>query len=545
MSVPPRISARLSSRSRARVLWIAFALAAGATGYGVHRLYEIVRRELHEQSTQAARRELERARDTIQGETDALRVATIKKLAGLHVDGLGPALRQWDDSDSSVIGTFQWEPARGFLPGSKVPPPMNDVSALWRAFPPDSRSQTADTPAAAIADYQIHACRTVGDPAFPASELGYQAENLELLAYAGRKVDPWAGWAGHRADPSRPWTFWYRAGPDAAVRGCFVDPQPVIARLREKLTDAKIARLALAFAHGPDATASAAERLDLASSLPGYALRAEEGEVFAAKQSSARLSALAVALLLGVFLLGGALLAAFARREAREAERKTTFVTQVSHELRTPLTSIQMFADMLGATGLPDEKRQKFAGMIGRETQRLSALIERLLTFSALEKKTVAVAIAPLDVGAVVRETLEEMNAPLHAAGLQTETEIPPQPLRALSDPSALKQALLNLLDNAQKYARAGKVVRIALAQSHGHVRVRVSDRGPGIPRALGERAFEPFTQGGQSLSDKSPGVGLGLSIARGLLRQAGGDVVLLPSELGACFEIRLPVAPP
>jgi predicted PhzF superfamily epimerase YddE/YHI9 len=72
-------------------------------------------------------------------------------------------------------------------------------------------------------------------------------------------------------------------------------------------------------------------------------------------------------------------------------------------------------------------------------------------------------------------------------------------------------------------------------------VRVRVADQGPGIARALGPRVFEPFVQGGQALTDKSPGVGLGLSIARGLLRNAGGDLVLLPSERGALFEIHLP----
>ena len=89
-----------------------------------------------------------------------------------------------------------------------------------------------------------------------------------------------------------------------------------------------------------------------------------------------------------------------------------------------------------------------------------------------------------------------------------------------------------------QQPARA-QAMRAGLAQ----VLVRVTDRGPGIPAPVRERLFEPFVQGGQTLTDKSPGVGLGLSLARGLLRQSGADLAALPTAAGAAFEIRLPRA--
>jgi len=76
-------------------------------------------------------------------------------------------------------------------------------------------------------------------------------------------------------------------------------------------------------------------------------------------------------------------------------------------------------------------------------------------------------------------------------------------------------------------------------------LRLVVADRGPGIPAEIRGRVFEPFVQGGRTLTDKSLGVGLGLSIARGLLRQTGGDLVLLDSATGTAFEIRLPLAEP
>jgi signal transduction histidine kinase len=204
-----------------------------------------------------------------------------------------------------------------------------------------------------------------------------------------------------------------------------------------------------------------------------------------------------------------------------------------------------MFADMLAAPDLPEAKRTRFASTISRESERLGALIERLLMFNALAKGGPAAVVTSVDVGAVVRETLEEMDATLLGAGFTVEPTLPEKTILAATDRSALKQALLNLLENALKYARDGRVIRVALVDETGGVRVRVADNGPGIPRELGTRVFEPFVQGGRTLTDKSPGVGLGLSIARGLLRQAGGDLVLLPAEKGAVFEIRLPHVSP
>jgi signal transduction histidine kinase len=275
--------------------------------------------------------------------------------------------------------------------------------------------------------------------------------------------------------------------------------------------------------------------------LPGWALRAERGDIFHEKEGRTRLTAWTTGLLLGLFLVGVSGLALYTRRESRDAQRKITFVTQVSHELRTPLTSIRMFADMLAEPGVTEAKRVKFAGTISAESARLGGLIERLLAFNALEKNQQKIARVELDVGAVVQETVDAMSATLQAAGMRTEWVRPATTVLVLSDHTAFKQALLNLLDNAVKYAREGPVVRIQLIEEPKHVILRVADTGPGVPKEIRGRAFEPFVQGGQTLTNKAPGVGLGLSLARGLLRQAGADLVLLDLEPGATFEIRLP----
>ena len=384
---------------------------------------------------------------------------------------------------------------------------------------------------------------TVDNPVFPAGELGYQAENIDIVTYAGRVADPRGAWAARRTDVKAPWIFWYRLGPREQVRGCLLDATSLITQARGELADRALARIDLV-AEKDLGVRRASSIKSLASALPGYALQCDYGDLFVEKLGGARLALSAVALLLGLFVLGAAFLVVYSRRELRDAELKATFVTQVSHELRTPLTSIRMFADMLGAPDLALEKRAKFAGNISRESQRLSGLIERLLTFHTLERDQHAPEITRVEVVGVVRETMEEMDGTVRAAGMKTELDLPNEPVNALAEPSAIKQALLNLMENAIKYGRDGGVIRILLKHDATNVRLRVADQGPGIAPPLRARVFEPFVQGGQMLTDKAPGLGLGLSIARGGLRQVGGDLVLLSSEKGACFEIQLPSAP-
>jgi signal transduction histidine kinase len=534
-SLPRRRKLRLA------LLWTVFGIAAIAIGLAVNRLYETVRRELQEQSETGQRQQREEMLTRVRVATDASRDITMRALVGFHSEGLGYALRKWDEENPLVSGTFEWDEARGFLPGSKLPPGKmteSEMVGLWREFRVwrEQHPKALTRRGAMVEGYWTVNVRTMDNPAFPAESLGYQAENLEILGYAGRPVDPWAGWAGKLNDPAAPWIVWYQAGPGTVVRGCFIDTRGLVAQLREQMADRALARVEL----GKRGDASG---IDLVESLPGFVLAVSEGELFFGKRSEVRLVMFATMMLLGVFVLGAGFLTIFSRREIQDAERKATFVTQVSHELRTPLTSIRMFADMLAAPDLSDAKRARFAGTISRESERLSAMIERLLTFNALERGATSPAIAQIDVSAVVRETLEEMTATLEGAAMKVETDLPAEAVVAATDRSTLKQALLNLIDNALKYARGGGMIRVQLERAIGGVRLRVADAGPGIARELETRVFEPFVQGGRSLTDKSPGVGLGLSIARGLLRQAGGDLVLLPSEKGAVFEIRLPAA--
>jgi signal transduction histidine kinase len=529
-------------RTRTLFFWGLFALAAVATGLAVHRLYQTAQQEISAQSERALLQERTRVLNRVQTYTEEVRHSTIAELASFHVDGLSHALRQWDETNEIILGTFQWDPAHGFPAGFETPPggPTRDeLVRLWQEFRAwrTQPSTTINGDPVKSGTWETRGYPTVDNPLFPVSDLGYQSENLDILTHAGHRADAWAGWAARTASPDAPWIFWYQAGPDEAVRGCFVDVRPIMGRLRSEITDTAYAQLAFVVASDPTPAAIALP------GLPAYRLSADHGDIFHQKESRTRFTALITALLFGLFLVGAAALTVYTRRESRDAERKITFVTQVSHELRTPLTSIRMFADMLGEPNLPEAKRLKFAGTISTESGRLSALIERLLAFNALEKNGKKTTCVPLDVTALIRETVDEMTATLHTAGLNPELNLPDVPVFALSDHSTLKQALLNLLDNAIKYAREGKTVQLTLTSTADSVLLRVTDHGPGVPQAIRDQVFEPFVQGGQTLTNKAPGVGLGLSIARGMLRQAGADLVLLDTDFGTTFEIRLPVA--
>lgn len=531
------MSAPAPFQSRLLLLWGLFLGAALVAGFAVHRLYRTAQQEVDAQAARAVEQARMRAEERIRTFVDDARRSIMTELAGFHEDGLAATLRRWDAANEIVTATFRWDAKRGFTVDAPAPilTTDDDLAGLWGEF----RAWRTNHPNLLNRDpvktgrFQVMAVRTLDNPALPAATLRYQAENLDLVADAKQVVDPWAGWAAGDGAPRDEWIFWYQAGPVAPVRGCLVNSGP--------LRQALLAEIA----GGETANVSMQPGTGLAEAgFPGYRLAVEPGKIFFQKSVEARLNALIAAALLGLFLLGGAALTIYSRREARDAGRKITFVTQVSHELRTPLTSIRMFADLLTAPDVTDEKRLKFAGTIAAESSRLSALIERLLAFNALEQAPKPVSRAPVAVDAVVREVVDEMKPTLDDAGLRPALELPAAPVMALGDRSILKQALLNLVENACKYARGSGPLAIAVAPVGAHVALRVADRGPGIPAEVRDRLFEPFVQGGGTLTTKSPGVGLGLSLARGLLRQTGATLELRPAAAGATFEILLPAAP-
>jgi signal transduction histidine kinase len=234
----------------------------------------------------------------------------------------------------------------------------------------------------------------------------------------------------------------------------------------------------------------------------------------------------------------------------RVAEQRVSFVNHVSHELKTPLTNIRMYADLLAETLTDDDgdpldprdPRARHLGVIVRESDRLSRLIRNVLNFARSQEDRLVLAPRTGRLGDAVRATVEAHAESLRAQGFEVDLALDGDGLRSF-DPDAVEQVLTNLISNVEKYARSGHYLSISLDfQESDRARVRVRDRGPGVPREHRERIFEPFWRASDRTSDGVAGTGIGLDIARRLARLHGGDLRLLPAPAdgGSLFEFTL-----
>lgn len=255
------------------------------------------------------------------------------------------------------------------------------------------------------------------------------------------------------------------------------------------------------------------------------------------------LSGLLIVLFASAILLGGSLLTWQAWRNMRDARRKTSFVSNISHELKTPLTSIRMYAELLQEDRVKEEsKRRHYLGVIASESQRLTRLVNNVLDFGRLEEGRKTYEPTLTDITAFLRDFLDAHGLRIRKAGLALEVNLPDNKIPVLCDRDAVEQALLNLVDNAIKYARNGAELTVQLEPGTDACRICILDRGPGIPSAHRKKIFEKFHRVDDSLAARQPGSGLGLSIARALLRGMDGDLLYKHRDGGgSCFVVVIP----
>lgn len=246
-----------------------------------------------------------------------------------------------------------------------------------------------------------------------------------------------------------------------------------------------------------------------------------------------------VALLLAAFLLPVALLVSIRKRRLLD-EARVRFLNEMAHDLRTPLASLRLHADMLSEGRGKPEKRSDYLHLLSREAARLSSLLANLLDLSRLEQGRRRLETGTIDVGALVYRAARELVLlhPDRAEDLHVEG---PEKTWAKADTTALSRSLANLLENAGKFTASGTPIRVSWSIEGTEVRVRVADEGPGIPEGERRRVFERYARGKAARRDGVPGTGLGLSLVKELVEGMGGTVALLPGEVGAVFEIRLP----
>ena len=238
-----------------------------------------------------------------------------------------------------------------------------------------------------------------------------------------------------------------------------------------------------------------------------------------------------------------------ANERLRELDRmKDDFISTVTHELRTPLTSIRAFSEMLHEDPELDlADRTRFLGIIVNEAERLTRLINQILDMAKLESGRAEWTAADVDLGEVAREAMASLGQLFRDKGVALESEIPAHGPVVLADRDRMTQVMINLLSNAVKFVPgATGRVKVRVTADGRQVRVEVEDNGPGLSAEECLVIFEKFRQGGNAMTDKPQGTGLGLPISRQIVEYFGGNLwVESRPGAGARFIFTVPLPAP
>jgi len=229
---------------------------------------------------------------------------------------------------------------------------------------------------------------------------------------------------------------------------------------------------------------------------------------------------------------GGAVITIYDLTTLRRLETvRSDFVANVSHELRTPLTAIHGFAETLADDDVPEAQRRRFAETISINAQRMQRLVDDLLDLGRIESGGWVPAPAMLDVRGSLAEALAPYQPTAADKRLVIRTSIAHDASRIYADPTAFRQIVGNLVDNAVRYTTTGEI-EISTRRISGGIVVGVRDTGVGIPPAHLDRIFERFYRVDPSRSRADGGTGLGLAIVKHLI-EAHGGWVKAESEVG------------
>jgi signal transduction histidine kinase/ActR/RegA family two-component response regulator len=235
-----------------------------------------------------------------------------------------------------------------------------------------------------------------------------------------------------------------------------------------------------------------------------------------------------------------------ARAQAESANRmKDQFLSTVSHELRTPLNAMLGWAAMLRSGRLDESRRTTALDTIERSARAQVRLIEDLLDLGRILAGKFQLAVGPVEVVRVVEAAIESLRPAAEAKGVRLQATLDSH-ATIVGDGERLQQIVWNLVSNAIKFTPRGGRVHVTVLRAPSFVEIAVSDTGRGIDARLLPHVFEPFRQAEATISERTGGLGLGLSIVRSLVELHGGTVKA-ESEgpgKGAVFAVHIPVAP-
>lgn len=238
---------------------------------------------------------------------------------------------------------------------------------------------------------------------------------------------------------------------------------------------------------------------------------------------------------------------AIAEKLAEADRRKDEFFSALSHELRNPLAPIQNALHLLARAQDDPSRAARAREVMERQIGHLTRLVDDLLDVTRITRGRIHLHRAPLDLARLVSETVEDHRAGFEAAGIDLVLQLPPAPVAIEGDATRLAQVLGNLLANSAKFTPRGGTVGVRLGEEpSGSALLEVRDTGEGVDPEVLARIFEPFSQGDRSLARSRGGLGLGLTLVKGLVELHGGTVTVSSTgrDAGTEVVIRLPLAP-
>ncbi len=232
------------------------------------------------------------------------------------------------------------------------------------------------------------------------------------------------------------------------------------------------------------------------------------------------------------------------RKEVSLAQQKTDFVSNVSHEIRTPLSLISMFAETLQMDRVKtEEMKMEYYEIIGQEANRLAGIVNKILNFSRIEANKMKYSVTATDLNELTKETLRNYYQHIKSNGFTCAFE-PAENLEPLNlDREAVKEALMNLLDNAIKYSQDAKILKVSTGSQGGYAYIEVQDQGIGIAKKDQKLIFDKFFRVSSGLVHNTKGTGLGLSLVKHIMLAHQGKVTLVSNVgEGSTFRLNFPM---
>ena len=582
---------------RIHLYWLLIAIPTLLLGMASARLLLGEEARLRALARRADAERAERLAETVRGLVATVKQDVLEQLVALPAAGYPAALGDWMSRDPRIRNVFVWTPGEGvvLLPArggtaeerrflqryaplfeGEVPWAQHPVAGdggLARAGPasPERQARVAldqlrakarPAPAAAPAPSLPAAAPVAADDG--RARTGAAPGGVDVAEVGAESAPAAEADAAPAATPEPGhWRTWFEGNQlyllgwqrlaDGAIRGVELETATLLSRLPDIFASLRDPATWLALRNGEGGvlvqSGGAAEApgpigivVPLAPELPHWEIVCSRLNANAARRPILLAAWLLLSLVLAALVSGGLLLARDAAAQRRDALQKTSFVSSVSHELKTPLTSIRLYAELLRDGRVSEALKQgKYLNVIVAESERLTRLVNNVLDFSRMEQGRRRYAIESADLARVLREVAEAQRDRLGAAGLTLALAGCDEPVLRPVDRDAVEQVMVNLLDNAAKYAAGGGEVTVALHATPGGADITVEDRGPGIAPPHWKRLFESFYRADCELTSHCTGCGLGLSIARRLMRGMGGDLLFAPREGGGCrFTLRV-----